>query len=130
MLNLITGLQVTLIGMASVFIILLLLFLALHVLRYVFYRQEKESPEREAVAPGADEHTGPETGTDTGQKTPGQTRQGPSPKLVAAMIGALAAFQEAERPALLVRVKGMARFGDQTWINAARMEGVHRWGQM
>ncbi len=130
MLNLITGLQVTLIGMASVFIILLLLFLALHVLRYVFYRPEKEIPEQEAAAPGVDEHTGPETGTDTGQKTPGQTRQGPNPKLVAAMIGALAAFQESERPALLVRVKGMARFKDQTWINAARMEGVHRWGQL
>lgn len=49
--KLITGLQITLIGMGIVFIILYLISLVLDLMRPIFYKPEKQKPEQKPAGP-------------------------------------------------------------------------------
>jgi sodium pump decarboxylase gamma subunit len=115
--NLITGIQITLLGMASVFLILLVLYFVLNLMRLVFQSPEEQSKQSEPK-PAAQE---PEPAT--------QSQEGPAgdPKLLAAMAGALAAYQEETRPAGLLQIKEKAGPANLAWRQAARLEGTHSW---
>ncbi|MFW6216668.1 MAG: OadG family protein [Desulfohalobiaceae bacterium] len=115
--NLITGIQITLLGMGSVFLILLVLFFALFGLRFVFEPKDKE-PQASQPAPSA---SGPEPQSQEHEV------QEVDPKVLAAITGALAAYQETARPVGLLQIRQKAGPANLAWRQAAKLEATHRW---
>ncbi|MFO8033224.1 MAG: OadG family transporter subunit [Desulfohalobiaceae bacterium] len=115
--NLITGIQITLLGMASVFLILLVLYLALHAMRFAFHTQQEESTKSRSqpAAQESEADTQEQGGTEV------------DPKVLAAIAGALAAYQEGASPAGLLQIRQKAGPANLAWRQAARLETTHRW---